>query len=92
MLGTSLKNPFQHPNPGLQFSWNCTQLGLLLLPLFPTLGTVSLGLALLSGLKRFQTIIHRPINQGFALLGVVLIITTVFAQERVAALLGLFNL
>ena len=92
MLGISLKNPFQHPNPGLQFSWNCTQLGLLLLPLFPTLGAVSLGLALLTGLKQFQTIIHRSINQGFVVLGVVLIVTTFFAQERVVALLGLFNL
>ncbi len=92
MLGNSLKNPFRHPNPGLQFSWNCTQLGLLLLPLFPTLGAVSLGLALLTGLKQFQTIINRPINQGFAFLCGVLIVTNFFAQERVVALLGLFNL
>ena len=92
MLGIRLKNPFRHPNPGLQFSWNCTQLGLLLLPLFPTLGAVSLGLALLTGLKQFKIIICRPINWGFALLSIVLIITTAFAQERVVALLGLFNL
>lgn len=92
MLGIRLKNPFRHPNPGLQFSWNCTQLGLLLLPLFPTLGAVSLGLALLTGLKQFKIIIHRLINWGFALLSIILIITTFFAQERVAALLGLFNL
>ena len=91
MLGISLKNPFRHPNPGLQFSWNCTQLGLLLLPLFPTLGAISLGLALLTGLKQFQIIIRRPINLGFILLGGVLIVTTALAQDRLAALLGLFN-
>ena len=92
MLGICLKNPFRHPNPGLRFSWNCTQLGLLLLPLFPTLGTVSLVLALLTGLKQFQAIIRRPINWGFILLGCMLIVTTAFAQERIDALLGLFNL
>ncbi|KST65385.1 O-antigen ligase family protein [Mastigocoleus testarum] len=92
MLGISLKNPFRHPNPRLQFSWNCTQLGLLLLPLFPTLGAVTLGLALLTGLRQFQKIVNRPINQGFALLGIILIIVTIFAQERVVAVLGLFNL
>ena len=92
MLGISLKNPFRHPNPGLQFSWNCTQLGLLLLPLFPTLGAVTLGLALLTGLKQFQKIVNRPINQGFLLLGLIVIIVTIFAQERIVAVLGLFNL
>jgi O-antigen ligase len=88
-----LKLAFYHPNPNLQVPWKCTQLGLLLLPLSPFLGAFALGLAmLLTWVREYRTIIHRPWNWGFALLSVLLIISSIFAEDKTQAFLGLFNL
>lgn len=86
------KNGSQHPNSKLQLPWNIAQVGLLILPLMPALGVISLSLALLItwGFK-YKNIIRRPINQGFGIFSLLLIITTVFAQEKIPALLGLPN-
>jgi len=87
-----LKKAFYHPDPSLQFSWNLTQLGLLVFPLSPFLGAVGLGFAvLLTWLQKSRIINHRPLNWGFALLSVLLIISAGFAHNKTDAFLGLFN-
>ncbi|MBD0304898.1 MAG: O-antigen ligase family protein [Tolypothrix sp. T3-bin4] len=92
MLGTRLKTAFRHPNPNLQFSWNLAQVGLFIFPLSPFLGAVTLGVASLkTWLRQHRTIIRRPLNWGFALLGVLLIISSAFAENNTEAFLGLFN-
>ncbi|MDJ0737187.1 MAG: O-antigen ligase family protein [Nostocaceae cyanobacterium] len=76
----------------LQFCWYCLQLGLLILPVIPSLGTVILGLILLlTLLQQYPTIIRRLENRGFALLSVLLILSAVFAFDKREAFLGLFN-
>ncbi|MBW4683951.1 MAG: O-antigen ligase family protein [Komarekiella atlantica HA4396-MV6] len=92
MLGASLNKAFYHPDPSLQSSWNLTQLGLLIFPLSPFLGAVGLGFAvLLTWLQQSSIINRRPLNWGFALLSVLLIITAGFAHNKTEAFLGLFN-
>jgi O-antigen ligase len=81
-----------HPNYRWQFSWDCTQWGLFLFPIFPLLGVVGLALTLFSVWKQqFRTIIQRPINQGFAILSLWLIFTSCFAFQPAEAFLGLAN-
>lgn len=92
MLGASLNKAFYHPNPSLQTAWNCAQLGLLVFPLSPFLGAVGLGFAVLfTWLQQPRTINHRPLNWGFALLSVLLMISAAFADNKTDAFLGLFN-
>ncbi|MBD2386370.1 O-antigen ligase family protein [Cylindrospermum sp. FACHB-282] len=92
MLGASLNKAFYHPNPSLQSPWNCAQLGLFVFPLSPFLGAVGLGFAVLfTWLQQSQTINRRPLNWGLALLSVFLLITAGFAENKIDALLGLFN-
>jgi O-antigen ligase len=92
MLGVSLNKAFYHPYPSLQTAWNCAQGGLLVFPLSPFLGAVSLGFAVLfTWLQQSYTVNHRPLNRGFALLTILLLITAAFATEKTAALLGIFN-
>ncbi|MCX7595627.1 MAG: O-antigen ligase family protein [Fischerella sp.] len=90
---TKYKLPFlPHPDPRLQFSWNSAQLGLLIFPLIPFWGAVILGLVMLgTWFQKYHTIIRRPQNLGFALLGILLIISTGFAFDQKVAILGLFN-
>ncbi|MEA5506377.1 O-antigen ligase family protein [Halotia wernerae UHCC 0503] len=92
MLGASLKLAFYHPNPDLQAPWNYAQIGLLIFPLSPLLGAVGIGFAaLITWLRQNHTIIHRPLNWGFAALSILLIITCGFADDKTTAFLGLFN-
>ncbi|MCV3213755.1 polymerase, partial [Plectonema radiosum NIES-515] len=87
-----MKTAFRHPNPNLQFPWNLAQLGLFIFPLSPFLGAVTLGVASLkTWLPQHRTIIRRPLNRGFALLGVLLIISSALAENKTEAFLGLFN-
>jgi len=87
-----LKTAFRHPKPSLQSLWNYAQLGLLIFPLTPFFGAVGIVLASLgTWLAQYRTIISRPLNWGFALLSVLLIITAGFAYDKTAAFLGLFN-
>lgn len=82
----------RHPDPRLQASWNCAQLGLFIFPLIPSLGGVGLGLALLMLWKQqYRTITRRPLNWGLAILIVWLIISSAFAFNRSEAFLGLAN-
>jgi O-antigen ligase len=93
MLGASLKSAFRHPYPSLQSSWNYAQLGLLIFPCSPFLGAVGLVVALFkTWLRQYPIIVRRPLNWGFALLSVLLIITAGFANDKESAFLGLFNL
>ena len=92
MLGACLKTAFRHPKPSLQSFWNYAQLGLLIFPLSPFFGAVGIVLASLgTWIAQYRTIIRRPLNWGFALLSVLLIITAGFAYDKTAAFLGLFN-
>lgn len=76
----------------MQTAWKFAQMGLLLLPLLPTLGTLSLFVALVITWRRqYQKIIRRPLNWGLAILAIWLIITASMGFDRLAAFLGLFN-
>lgn len=87
-----MKTAFRHPKPSLQSLWNYAQLGLLIFPLSPFFGAVGIVLASLgTWIAQYRTIIRRPLNWGFALLSVLLIITAGFAYDKTAAFLGLFN-
>ncbi|MBD2593777.1 O-antigen ligase family protein [Nostoc spongiaeforme FACHB-130] len=93
MLGASLNLAFDHPNPKSQFAWNTFQIGLLIFPLSPFVGVVAIILAsLLTWLQQYRQIIRRPINRGFAILTLLLLITSGFATYKTDAFLGLFNL
>ncbi len=82
----------RHPEQHLQGAWNCAQLGLFLLPWFPTVGIVGLLLAVAGTWKQqHRTIIRRPLNWGLSILSGWLIITCCFAHNRTAAFLGLAN-
>ncbi|AKG24652.1 O-antigen ligase family protein [Calothrix sp. 336/3] len=82
----------RHPEPKLQFAWNSAQLGLILLPFVPALGAVILVISLFATWQQqYRRIIRYPLNQGFGLLSLLLIITTCFAWNKSEALLGLCN-
>ncbi|HYW19350.1 MAG TPA: O-antigen ligase [Nodularia sp. (in: cyanobacteria)] len=88
-----MKLAFDHPNPRLTTPWNVTQIGLLIFPLSPLVGGVSILLAALRTCQLEQRrVIHSPLNRGFALLSVLLIISCSVADDKTQAFLGLFNL
>jgi O-antigen ligase len=92
MLGASLNKTFYHPNPSLQTPWNCLQFGLLVFPVSPGVGGISIVLASLLTWSQKRNIINRnPLHWGFALLSVLLIISTPFAANKLDSFLGLFN-
>jgi O-antigen ligase len=93
MLGTSLKKTFYHPNYRLQTPWNWLQFGLLSFPMSPFLGGMSIVVAsFLTWGKQYRIIRDKPIHKGFAILSILLLITTAFAPQKLDAFLGLFNL
>ncbi len=93
MLGASLNKVFDYFKARWQSSWNYSLWALLIFPLSPLLGAVTIGfVALITWLKQYRKISRRPLNWGFALLSVLLIVTAGFAQDKTAAFLGLFNL
>ncbi|MDY6900918.1 MAG: O-antigen ligase family protein [Cyanobacteriota bacterium] len=83
----------RHDDPKLRFSWYCLQLGLFIFPFFPGLGAVGL---FLSGLipfgQEWNRISKYPLYQGFIFLSIFLVITVIFASDKLTAFLGLFNL
>ncbi len=89
----NLKSRIQkHHDRTLRIPWNFAQLGTLVFPLIPILGALGIFLGLVGTCKqKFRQISCRPLNQGFAILSVLLIITAVFANNRIEAFLGLFN-
>lgn len=81
-----------HPDPRLQRWWNIAQFGLLLLPMSPLLAGISLLFALGGTWKNYPQQIHQSkLNQGFAFLAALLVISATLAADKIAALLGLFN-
>ena len=93
MLGNRLNKTFYHPNSRLQTPWNWLQFGLLSFPLSPFLGGISIVVAsLLTWRKQHQIISQNPIHKGFAILSILLLISTGFAPHKLDAFLGLFNL
>ncbi|MFN6394965.1 MAG: O-antigen ligase family protein [Aphanizomenon sp.] len=93
MLGNRLNKTFYHPNSRLQTPWNWLQFGLLSFPLSPFLGGISIVVAsLLTWRKQHQIISQNPIHKGFAILSILLLITSGFAPHKLDAFLGLFNL
>lgn len=97
MLGDSLERLKllalqQHFVPRLRIAWNYAQIGLLLLPLIPSLGGMAIFLALVASWRRqYYVIIRRPLNWGLAALAALLVLTVAFAANRLDAFLGLFN-
>lgn len=93
MLGASLNKVFDYFKSRWQSSWNYSLWALLIFPLSPLLGAVTLGfVSLITWLKQYRKISRRPLNWGFALLSVLLIISAGLADDKTAAFLGLFNL
>ena len=81
-----------HPDPNLYLVWNFAQLGIFILPLFPSVGAVTLGLVMIAtGIKKYREVISIPINKAFFGLSIFLIGTCFFAVDKTAAFLGLFN-
>ncbi|MHC5768560.1 MAG: O-antigen ligase family protein [Nostoc sp.] len=93
MLGASLNKVFNYFKSRWQSSWNYSLWALLIFPLSPLVGAVTVGfVSLITWLKQSRKINRRPLNWGFALLSVLLIVSAGFAQDKTAAFLGLFNL
>ncbi|MEH1821671.1 MAG: O-antigen ligase family protein [Nostoc sp.] len=92
MLGASLNKVFDYFKSRWQSSWNYSLWALLIFPLSPLVGAVTVGfVSLITWLKQSRKINRRPLNWGFALLSVLLIVSAGFAQDKAAAFLGLFN-
>ncbi|MEG4571823.1 O-antigen ligase family protein [Microcoleus sp. N3A4] len=93
LTAENLKSRLQkHPDRRLQIPWNFAQFGMLIFPLIPILGALGLLLGLAGTCKqKFRQISRRPLNRGFAILSALLVITAVFANNRIEAFLGLCN-
>ncbi|MDZ8226114.1 MULTISPECIES: O-antigen ligase family protein [unclassified Nostoc] len=93
MLGASLNKVFDYFKSRWQSAWNYSLWALLIFPLSPLVGAVTIGfVSLITWLKQSRQISRRPLNWGFALLSVLLIISAGFADGKTLAFLGLFNL
>ncbi|MCC5600153.1 O-antigen ligase family protein [Nostoc favosum] len=93
MLGASLNKVFDYFKSRWRSSWNYSLWALLIFPLSPLVGAVTIGfVSLITWLKQSRKISRRPLNWGFALLSVLLIVSAGFADDKTAAFLGLFNL
>jgi len=93
LTAENLKSRLQkHPDRRLQIPWNFAQVGMLIFPLIPILGALGVFLGLAGTCKqKFRQISRRPLNRGFAILSALLVITAVFANNRIEAFLGLYN-
>ncbi|MGK7923295.1 MAG: O-antigen ligase family protein [Trichodesmium sp.] len=82
-----------HSNLNLKQQWKLTLVGLLLFPLFPTLGALTLIWATITTWKqKWRSMIRRPHNIALAGLGLWLAIASCFALQPQEAFLGLANL
>ncbi|WP_254174875.1 O-antigen ligase family protein [Planktothrix pseudagardhii] len=83
---------FPHPEQRLQLPWNCLQWGVFLFPLLPTFGGIAIILgSLLCWKRQFKSIQRNPINQGLAILSILLIIISILANNLLESFLGLSN-
>lgn len=93
MLGASLNKVSDYFKSRWQSPWNYSLWALLIFPLSPLLGAVTIGfVSLITWLKQSRKINRRPLNWGFALLSALLIVSAAFADDKTTAFLGLFNL
>ncbi len=87
-----MKILLRHLNFSVQSRWKYTLLGLAIFPLIPLFGAVSMGWAILGTLmQQYRAVVSRPLNRGFMLLSVWLILTASFAYNKTEAFIGLFN-
>ncbi|GAA6618534.1 O-antigen ligase family protein [Scytonema sp. NUACC26] len=87
-----MKILLRHLNFSLQSRWKYVLLGLAIFPLTPLFGAISMGWAILGTLlQQYRVVVNRPLNRGFMLLSVLLILSASFAYNRIEAFLGLFN-
>ncbi|WP_392531708.1 O-antigen ligase family protein [Nostoc sp. C117] len=92
MLGASLNKAFYRFNFRWQSPWNYSLLALLIFPLSPLVGAVTIGfVTLITWMRQNHKISRRPLNWGFALWSLLLILTAGFASNKTEAFLGLFN-
>lgn len=91
----NLKSPIfgpPHPRESLQIAWNCLQLGLAVLPASPFLAAACILWMMVEVWRReWRAVIRRPLNRGFAILGVLLTVNAGFSLNPGEAFLGLFN-
>lgn len=81
-----------HPDLNFQRHWNLVQIGLFLLPFSAFLGcTPILIVAIAVWIRKFSSLSRAPVNRGFAILALIMIVAAWFADDRPNALLGLFN-
>jgi len=81
-----------HPDLSLQQHWILVQIGLFLLPFSAFLGCTPVLVAALGVWRqRFLSLSREPVNRGFAVLSLVMIVAACFAIDRPNAFLGLFN-
>ena len=82
----------KHHDRSLEIPWKFAQVGVLIFPIIPILGALGIFLGLVGTYKqKFTEILRCPINRGFAILSALLVITAVFANNRIEAFIGLFN-
>ena len=85
-------NKFQLSNSRLNWAWKCILIGTIILPLLPSLGELSLGLALISIWRReYKNLINHPLSWCWGIFSIWLIITSCFAYKPEEAFLGLAN-
>ncbi|MFM7447520.1 MAG: O-antigen ligase family protein [Leptolyngbyaceae cyanobacterium] len=81
-----------HPDPQLHRFWQATQLAVLLLPISGFIAAVTVALSsLVLWIQRFDQLASRRLNQGFAVLSLLMILSALLAYHQVDALLGLAN-
>lgn len=81
-----------HPDPQLHRFWQATQLAVLLLPISGFIAAVTVALSsLVLCTQRFDQFASRRLNQGFAVLSLLMILSALLAYRQVDALLGLAN-
>ena len=81
-----------HPERRLHLPWNCLQWGVFLLPILPIFGSISIFLGMiLSYRHQFKSIRKNPVNQGLAILSILLVIISILANNSLESFLGLFN-
>ena len=82
----------KHPDRRLQIPWNFAQIGLIIFATIPILGALGIFLGLVGTTRqKISEISSRPVNRGLVILSVLLILTAVFAKNRIEAVLGLGN-
>ncbi|NJM58429.1 MAG: polymerase [Synechococcales cyanobacterium RU_4_20] len=80
------------PEPGRGWAWRCTQLGVFFLPFIPVLGALLLvASSARSTYCHGARMLARPLNRGFALLGALMLLVSLWGEYRGEALLGLVH-